>query len=77
MNLDTILTELKSERDRFDRAIAALEGTAVGTPTSVRPVHAKNARRGRRRVSAEARKRMSEAQKRRRAKERKSMQSAA
>jgi hypothetical protein len=74
LNLDTILTELKAERDRIDRAIAALEGTAVA-PTSPKPVHTKTAKRGRRRITAEARKRMSEAQKRRRAKEKRATQS--
>lgn len=68
MNLDTIVTELKAERDRLDRAIAALEGAAA--PASPKLVHTKIGRRGRR-VTAEARRRMSVAQKRRRAKEKK------
>jgi hypothetical protein len=75
LNLDTILTELKSERDRLGRAIAALEGTAVSS-TSIRLARAKNGRRGRRHLSAKARRRMSAAQRRRRAKERKAMESA-
>ena len=29
MTLDTILTELKAERDRLDQAIAALEATCA------------------------------------------------
>jgi hypothetical protein len=57
MSLATILVELKSERDRLHRAIRALEGTA---PRRGRP---KNAQiptvRRRRRVSAEARRRIS------------------
>jgi len=73
LNLDAILTELKAERDRIDRAIAALEGTAAA-PTSPKPAPAKTVKRGRRRVTAEGRKRMSEAQKRRRAKEKKAAQ---
>jgi hypothetical protein len=71
LNLDAILTELKSERDRLDRAIAALQGTAAATRTSVKPAHRENAMPGRRRVTAEARRRMSESQKKRRAKEKK------
>lgn len=59
MRLDTILAELKAERDRLQRAVAALEGTAPrrGRPkkTQIPTV------RRRRRMSAEARRRISEA----------------
>ena len=58
MTLDTILTELKAERDRLNRAIAALEGTTAAGHGR------KNARKTvkpRRRMSAAARKRLSEA----------------
>jgi hypothetical protein len=72
LSLDTILAELKAERDRLGRATAALEGTAAAAPTSLTPVH--TGRRGGRQVSAEARRRMSEAQKRRRAKEKRAAQ---
>lgn len=59
MMLDTILTELKSERDRLHRAITALEGTA---PRRGRPRRAKTAiARPKRRMSAEARRKISEA----------------
>lgn len=61
MHLDTILTELKAERDRINRAIAALEGTtAPGNPT---PAPAKARKRGRRKISAEARNKLSQAKK--------------
>jgi len=73
LSLDTILTALKAERDRIDRAIAALEDPAAVAQSIVKPVHTNTGRR-RRRITAEARKRMSEAQKRRRAKEKKAAQ---
>jgi hypothetical protein len=59
MDIERILSELKSGRDRLNQAIAALEGNAGrrGRPTS-------NATSGRRRhLSAAARKRISEAMK--------------
>ena len=62
MDLKTILTELKSERNRLSRAIDALEGTAVAASADV----AAGIKKGRRRVrkmSAEARQRISEAKK--------------
>jgi hypothetical protein len=60
--LDTILCELKAERDRLDRAIAALQGTTAVTskPTSA---PSKTVRRHRRKMSADARERISEAKK--------------
>jgi hypothetical protein len=67
------VTELKAERDRIDRAIA-LEGTAAA-PRSPKPVHTKTAKPRHPRITAEARKRMSEAQKRRPAKEKRAAQS--
>jgi hypothetical protein len=57
--LDTILAELKRERDRLHRAISALEGTA---PRRGRPKKTEVALvRPRRRMSAAARRRISEA----------------
>jgi len=57
MNTAAILSQLKAERERIDKAIAALEGLeSRGT--------AKQPRR-RRRLSAAARKRISEAAKKR------------
>lgn len=69
MNTKNILDELKSERERIDRAIAALEaldetGTAKrpGRPAGGGNSAAKPARR---KLSAAARKRIADAQKRR------------
>ena len=62
LNLDLILSELKSQRKRIDHAIVALEGTAVAASeelaTSVR-----KARRRTWKMSAEARKQISDAKK--------------
>ncbi len=52
MDLNRILAELKAERARLDAAISAIEG-----------VNSRGTRRGRRRLSAAARTRISEAQK--------------
>jgi len=59
LTLDTILTELKTERDRLNQAIAALEGaTAAGRGRK----KARNTEKPRRRqMSAAARRRISEA----------------
>ena len=62
MNLDSILSELKSQRKRLDHAIAALEDTAVSASQDV----AKTVKQTRRKaftMSAEARKQISEAKK--------------
>ncbi|HEV2492544.1 MAG TPA: hypothetical protein VG204_05670 [Terriglobia bacterium] len=59
MTLDTILTELKAERDRLNQAIAALEGTTVARRG--RKKAQKTEKRSRRPMSAAARKRLSEA----------------
>jgi len=63
LSLDTILAELKSERDRLNQAIAALEGVTRGTVASRAAAPAKRGGRRRGRLSAEARQRMSEAKK--------------
>lgn len=79
VNLDRILAELRSERDRLDEAIAAIEkiGTAAngtgrrrGRPGRPAASAAPNGRR-RRRMSAAARKRISEMMKARWAERRK------
>ena len=59
MTLDKILTVLKAERDRLNRAIAALDGTAAARG---RRKKAQNTEKpSRRRMSPAARKRLSEA----------------
>lgn len=59
MNIQSILADLKSERERIDRAISALEG--IGGRGPGRPAGKTGAgRRGRRHMSASARKRISE-----------------
>jgi hypothetical protein len=60
LNLDSILSELKSQRKRIDHAIAALEDTAAAASKEVART-VKRTRRRTRRMSAEARKRISEA----------------
>jgi hypothetical protein len=78
MNIDSILQQLKSERDRIDTAIRALEGSGTGTepkrrgrkPNALKQAEASSGAttptgRRKRVLSAEARKRMSEAAKRR------------
>ena len=66
MPLDTeqIIAALKAERERIDKAIAALGGGSRAAGTT-------RGRRGPRHMSAEARKRISDAQKRRWAEQRK------
>ena len=59
VTLDTILTELKAERNRLNQAIAALEGTtAVGHG---RKKAQSTEKRSRRRMSAATHKRLGEA----------------
>jgi hypothetical protein len=59
--LDTILTTLKAERDKIARAIAALqEGTVTAAPASRTAAPATRRKRGRRKMSAEARQRLSD-----------------
>ena len=60
MDLQRIVSELKSERDRVDRAIAALGVSALVDIGKVTP-----ARRRRHRMTAAGRKRLSESVKRR------------
>ena len=62
MSIESILSELKSERQRIDQAIAALEGITRPVPSTPAPA-AKSSNRRRRKVSAEARQRLAEAKK--------------
>ena len=63
MDTRGILAELEAERDRLDRAIAALGG-ARGGGHSAGAGRLNGARRGRRRLSAASKKRISAAMKR-------------
>jgi len=69
VNISRLVTELKSERDRIERAIAAIEGlNSTGRRRAGRPpgsITSEPKKRGRRRMSAAARKRISEIQKKR------------
>ena len=64
MDRESILQELRSERDRLDSAIAALEGAAGGGAGKVRAV-AKSKRKGPGGITAAGRKRLSEMMKQR------------
>ena len=67
MDIATILAELKKERDRLSRAIAALEGTDVvrtsSAKTAAPTLVIRKAKKGR--LTAEGRKRLSEMMKKR------------
>ena len=64
MNLDNLVSQLKAERDRFTRAIAALEHiSSSDLHRSLRVGAPSLTKRGRRRMSAAARRRISLAQK--------------
>jgi hypothetical protein len=74
MNLQVIVAELKEERDRIDRAIAALDGITTnnrvrgtkGRATATRPASTRSSHRSRRgHLTAAGRKRLSELMKRR------------
>ncbi|MGO9516193.1 MAG: hypothetical protein ACLPND_04030 [Candidatus Korobacteraceae bacterium] len=65
MDIQNILGDLRAERERIERAIAALEGLGSGRRRG-RPVGSKNvAKNPRRHMSAAARKRISEMMKQR------------
>ncbi len=68
MDTQSILSELEAERERLDQAIAALQGSAkrVGRPKGL--LVTTNGRRGPRRLSAAARRKIAMAAKRRWAK---------
>lgn len=60
MDRNNILAELRAERDRIDRAIAAIEGlNSTGRRSAGRPPRAAAARRRRGRMSAAARRKLS------------------
>lgn len=74
MNLLVIVAELKKERDRIDRAIAALDGISTnngaratkGRSRPARPASTRSSRRSRKgHLTAAGRKRLSELMKRR------------
>jgi hypothetical protein len=71
LDTEQIIAALKAERERIDKAIAALGGGSGG----FRSGRSTQGRRGPRHMSAEARKRISEAQKRRWAEQRKKSKS--
>ena len=58
MDTEQVIEELEAERERLDRAIAVLQASHIGAVKSP-------GRRGRRHMSAEARRRISQAQKKR------------
>ena len=69
MDLARIISELRSERDRIDRAIAALEG--IGSTKSTSSTPAPVSKRRRHHLTAEGRKRLSEMMRKRWAERRK------
>ena len=68
MDIQTIVSNLKDERNRIDQAISALEGLTSNAPRRGRPPKATSPVGRRRRMSPAARKRISEAMKQRWAK---------
>ena len=74
MDIAAIVSELKRERDRLNRAIAALEGTDVAKPSfgknAAPTLVTRKAKKGRH-LTAEGRKRLSEMMKKRWAERRK------
>ena len=69
MDTEQIIAALRAERERIDKAIAALSGGGFRSARSIQ------GRRGPRHMSAEARKRISDAQKKRWAEQRKKSKS--
>jgi hypothetical protein len=63
MDINRILTQLRAERDRFDKVIAALAG--MTSTNHVGRTVTRTSRRGRRRLTAAGRKRLSELLKKR------------
>lgn len=63
MSIDTILVQLKAERDRLNKAIAALEGINSDVPASRTVAPPKARKRSRHKMTAEAKKRIGEAKK--------------
>jgi hypothetical protein len=73
MDTQQILSELEAERDRLEQAISALKGSMSGR-RGVGPVG--KGRRGRRRLSAAAKRRISEMMKKRWAERKRAMKAA-
>jgi hypothetical protein len=72
VDLGTIVSELKKQRDQLDRAITALEGVDVAGGTSARPaVIGQTAKKHGHNLTPEGRKRLSQLMKRRWAERRK------
>ena len=71
MDTQQIISELESERDRLEQAIAALRGSAGGRRGGIGM-----GRRGRRHLSAAAKKRISDMMKKRWAERKKAMKAA-
>jgi exonuclease VII small subunit len=71
MDTQQIISELESERDRLEQAISALRGSMRGRGGAVG-----KGRRGRRHLSAAAKKRISEMMKKRWAERKKAMKAA-
>jgi hypothetical protein len=69
MDTHQIITELEAERDRLEKAISALRGSLTGRSAG-------RGRRGRRRLSAAAKRRISEMMKKRWAERKKAMKAA-
>lgn len=73
MNVTSILSELRAERSRIDKAISALEGLSTDGVQGVRQNHGVGRTQKRGRMSAEGRRRISEMMKKRWAERRKKM----
>jgi hypothetical protein len=71
MDTQQIITELEAERDRLEQAISALRGSLKARGSA-----AGRGRRGRRRLSAAAKKRISEMMKKRWAERKRAMKAA-
>ena len=71
MDTQQIISELEAERDRLDQAISALRGSVGGRRT-----FGPRGRRGRRRLSAAAKRRISEMMKKRWAERKRAMKAA-
>ena len=65
MNTQDILSKLREQRSQIDQAIAALEGSSGRGGSARMGAESRNGRRGPRHLSADARRRISLAQKRR------------
>ena len=63
MSLDTILADLKSERDRLERAITALEGITPAVSAGRTPGPPSRRKRAHRKMTTAVRERLSEAKK--------------